>query len=300
MPCAVSGCGPTDAGPASADEVVMAIGEQSPEVRKTGKAQENGPSHSNTLGNTRVVTIPEGYENIILRSPSGRADPVAEGWRRLNLEYRIMTSTQTQRRPSAAIQIKQSYGATPAQLINIKEDGRDQGCPFCKGGMDYELSYDVSKFLDAIHTRSYMLRVSAGGPVVFPGDRRFDPRHHSTGFTNRYLCSCSFSVSPSTDRHLPVPPLMGQLLTMPSWWWKWCMRKMETKHLSMPVPPKRGEKEISKRSSRHRMAAVFIPVGFMSARWGFSIVVMLHVHHFAGLVALTDVGALRFHVEEHA
>lgn len=146
----------------SADEVLKALDEQSLEA-SPGKTGESSGKHSQAfeyvLKYPGRFTTKEGYENIILRStPDGeilRVKDVADV--EFGSTYYDLYS-KINGRPSAAIVIKQSYGSNASDVIkNIKaklEEIRKTSFP---KGMKYEISYDVSKFLDAslekvIHT----------------------------------------------------------------------------------------------------------------------------------------------------
>ena len=146
----------------SADEVLKALDEQSLEA-SPGKTGESSGKHSQAfeyvLKYPGRFTTKEGYENIILRStPEGeilRVKDVADV--EFGSTYYDLYS-KINGRPSAAIVIKQSYGSNAREVIkNIKAKLEEiQKTSFPKG-MKYEISYDVSKFLDAslekvIHT----------------------------------------------------------------------------------------------------------------------------------------------------
>jgi HAE1 family hydrophobic/amphiphilic exporter-1 len=138
----------------SAEEVLKALDEQSLEA-SPGKIGESSGKKAQTF--EYVLKYPgrystkEGYENIILRSTSDgqilRIRDVADvefGSAYYDLYSRLNG------KPSAAIVVKQSYGSNASDVIkNIKlklEEIRQSSFP---KGMDYEISYDVSKFLDA-------------------------------------------------------------------------------------------------------------------------------------------------------
>ncbi|MEI8110981.1 MAG: efflux RND transporter permease subunit [Chitinophagia bacterium] len=138
----------------SADEILKAIDEQNLEVAP-GKTGESSGKQAQTF--QYVLKYPgrfntkEGYENIVIRASEDgqilRIKDVADV--EFGSSYYDLYSKMNGR-PSAAIMIKQSYGSNAteviksikARLAEIKESS------FPKG-MEYELSYDVSKFLDA-------------------------------------------------------------------------------------------------------------------------------------------------------
>ena len=93
---------------------------------------------------------PTQYENIIIRAnPNGenlRLKDVAKV--SLGSEYYDIYSNMNGH-PSAAMVIKQTYGSNASEVIsNVKEKLEELQKTF-PPGMKYEISYDVSKFLDA-------------------------------------------------------------------------------------------------------------------------------------------------------
>jgi len=93
---------------------------------------------------------PTQYENIIIRAnPNGenlRLKDVAKVT--LGSEYYDIYSNMNGH-PSAAMVIKQTYGSNASEVIsNVKEKLEELQKTF-PPGMKYEISYDVSKFLDA-------------------------------------------------------------------------------------------------------------------------------------------------------
>ena len=93
---------------------------------------------------------PKQYENIIIRAnPNGenlRLKDVAKVT--LGSEYYDIYSNMNGH-PSAAMVIKQTYGSNASEVIsNVKEKLEELKKTF-PPGMKYEISYDVSKFLDA-------------------------------------------------------------------------------------------------------------------------------------------------------
>ncbi len=166
----------------SADEVMKALDEQSLEASpgKTGESSgKRSQAFEYVLKYSGRFSDKAGYENIVLRSNANgemlRLKDVA------NVEfgssmYDIYSTLNG--RPSAAIVLKQSYGSNASQVIkNIKEKLSEiKGNSFPKG-MDYEISYDVSKFLDAsiekvIHTLVEAFILVGLVVFVFLGDWR--------------------------------------------------------------------------------------------------------------------------------
>ena len=61
-------------------------------------------------------------------------------------------------KPSAAITVKQSYGSNASDVIkNVKALMADLEKNTFPKGMHYEISYDVSRFLDASMEKLYIL-----------------------------------------------------------------------------------------------------------------------------------------------
>ena len=166
----------------SADEVLKALDEQSLEASpgKTGESSgKRSQAFEYVLKYPGRFTNKEGYENIILKStPDGqilRVKDVADV--EFGSSYYDLYS-KLNGKPSAAIVIKQSYGSNASDVIkNIKtrlEEIKESSFP---KGMDYEISYDVSKFLDAsfekvIHTLIEAFILVSLVVFIFLGDWR--------------------------------------------------------------------------------------------------------------------------------
>lgn len=146
----------------SADDVVKAIGEQSLEASpgRTGESSgKQSQAFEYVLKYKGRFDNKEGYENIILRSsPDGQILRVKDV---ATVEFGSAfydLYSKLNGKASAAIIIKQSYGSNASDVIkNIKTRMEEIKKTSFPKGMDYEISYDVSKFLDAsiekvIHT----------------------------------------------------------------------------------------------------------------------------------------------------
>ena len=165
----------------SADEVMKALEEQSLEASpgRTGESSgKKSQAFEYVLKYPGRYTNKEGYENIILRSTSDgqilRLKDVADvefGSSYYDLYSKLNGKT------SAAITIKQSYGSNASDVIkNVKAKLEEIKGTFPKG-MDYEISYDVSKFLDAsiekvIHTLIEAFILVGIVVFIFLGDWR--------------------------------------------------------------------------------------------------------------------------------
>lgn len=136
------------------EEVIEAIRAQNVEAApgKTGESSDKDVQPLQyVLRYTGKFTTPAEYENIVLRAnPDGsilRLKDIADvefG----SLDY-DMTS-MTDGRPSASIMIKQRPGSNAKEVIaNIKERMAELKETSFPPGMTYNISYDVSRFLDA-------------------------------------------------------------------------------------------------------------------------------------------------------
>jgi HAE1 family hydrophobic/amphiphilic exporter-1 len=183
----------------SADEVLEALNQQSLEASpgKTGESSgKRSQSFEYVLKYPGRFTTKEGYENIILRStPKGeilRLKDVA------NIEfgssmYDIYSNLNG--KASAAITVKQSYGSNASQVIkDIKAKMEEIKKSSFPKGVDYEISYDVSKFLDAsiekvIHTLVEAFILVGLVVFLFLGDWRstLDTGHCCSGIADRNL-----------------------------------------------------------------------------------------------------------------
>jgi len=145
----------------SATDITDALQQQSIEA-SPGKLGESSGKHAQSfeyvLKYPGRYTTPEEYSNIVVKStPDGqfiRLKDVADV--SLGSEVYDIYSTLNGH-PSAAITLKQAYGSNARQVIqNVKKTMVHLQKDMPKG-MHYELSYDISRFLDAsiekvIHT----------------------------------------------------------------------------------------------------------------------------------------------------
>jgi hydrophobic/amphiphilic exporter-1 (mainly G- bacteria), HAE1 family len=138
----------------SADEVVEKLQEQNVEAApgKLGESSEKrGQALQYVLKYTGKYTTEEQYGNIPLKAmPSGellRLKDVADI--ELSTTYYDVISKHNGR-PSAAIMLKQLPGSNASQVIqDIKTRMAELKQTAFAPGMDYAMSYDVSRFLDA-------------------------------------------------------------------------------------------------------------------------------------------------------
>jgi hydrophobic/amphiphilic exporter-1 (mainly G- bacteria), HAE1 family len=138
----------------AADDVMKALAEQSLEASpgRLGEASgKQSQAFEYVLKYSGRFTKKEDYENIIIKSDVGgqilRLKDLADvefG----NAYYDLYSKLNG--KPSAAIVIKQSYGSNASEVIkNIKAKLEEIKKSSFTKGMDYQIGYDVSSFLDA-------------------------------------------------------------------------------------------------------------------------------------------------------
>jgi HAE1 family hydrophobic/amphiphilic exporter-1 len=138
----------------STDEVVEAIRKQNIEAAP-GKTGESSGQTEQTLQYVIKYTgkfdRPEQYENIVIRADNSgsflRLKDIAD------IEFGSLSyamTSKTNGRPSASIMIKQRPGSNAGDIIkNIKNRMAEIKEASFPAGMTYNISYDVSRFLDA-------------------------------------------------------------------------------------------------------------------------------------------------------
>ena len=121
---------------------------------------------------------PKQYENVIIK-----ANPNGELLRLKDLATVVLGSeyydiySNLNGNPSAAIVLKQTYGSNASEVIENVKAKLDELKKSFPPGMDYEISYDVSNFLDAstenvIHTLRDAFILVALVVFIFLGDWR--------------------------------------------------------------------------------------------------------------------------------
>ncbi|WP_316844893.1 efflux RND transporter permease subunit [Pedobacter psychrodurus] len=146
----------------SVDEVMKALDEQSLEASpgKTGESSgKRSQAFEYVLKYSGRFSTKEGYENVVLRASANgellRLKDVADVDFSASA-YNLYSTLNG--KASAAIVLKQSYGSNASQVIkDVKAKMAEIKESSFPKGLDYEVSYDVSKFLDAsiekvIHT----------------------------------------------------------------------------------------------------------------------------------------------------
>ncbi|MCW2261682.1 MULTISPECIES: efflux RND transporter permease subunit [Sphingobacterium] len=295
----------------SADEVLKALDEQSLEA-SPGKTGESSGKRSQAF--EYVLKYPgrfntkEGYENIILKSnPSGevlRVKDVADVEFGSSM-YDIYSTLNG--RPSAAIVIKQSYGSNASDVIkNIKSKLAEIKETSFPKGMDYEISYDVSKFLDAsiekvIHTLLEAFVLVGIVVFLFLGDWRstlIPAMAVPVSLIGTFAFMSMFGITLNLITLFALVMAIGVVVDDAIVVIEAVHAKMEEKNLSPLKATEEAMHEISGAivAITLVMAAVFIPVAFMSGPVGifykqFSITMATAII-LSGVVALTLTPAL--------
>ncbi|MCG2792263.1 MAG: efflux RND transporter permease subunit [Weeksellaceae bacterium] len=295
----------------SADEVMQALDEQSLEA-SPGKTGESSGKRSQSF--EYILKYPgrysneKDYGNIILKSnPNGqfvRLKDVADiefG----STMYDIYSNLNG--KPSAAITIKQSYGSNASDVIkNIKSLMADLDKTTFPKGMHYEISYDVSRFLDAsiekvVHTLFEAFILVAIVVFLFLGDWRstlIPTIAVPVSLIGTFAIMSAFGITLNLISLFALVMAIGIVVDDAIVVIEAVHAKMEEKHLSPLKATEEAMHEISGAiiAITLVMASVFIPVAFMSGPVGvfyrqFSITMVSSII-LSGVVALTLTPAL--------
>ncbi|HEX8038908.1 MAG TPA: efflux RND transporter permease subunit [Chryseosolibacter sp.] len=295
----------------SAEEVMKALDEQSLEA-SPGKTGESSGKRSQAF--EYVLKYPgrfsdkEGYENIILRSsPDGeilRLKDVASVEFGSSM-YDIYSTLNG--RPSAAIVLKQSYGSNARQVIeNVKAKLKEIKASSFPKELDYEISYDVSTFLDAsiekvVHTLVEAFILVGLVVYLFLGDWRstlIPAIAVPVSLIGTFVFMQTFGITINLITLFALVLAIGIVVDNAIVVIEAVHAKMETRHLSPLKATKEAMHEISGAiiAITLVMASVFIPVAFMSGPAGifyrqFSITMSTSII-LSGVVALTLTPAL--------
>ena len=294
----------------SAEEVMKALSEQSLEA-SPGKAGESSgitsQSFEYVLKYPGRFTTTEGYGNIVLRTNANgemlRLRDIAD-IKFGSAMYDIYSTLNG--KPSAAIVLKQSYGSNASQVIqDVKDKMKELKSSFPKG-LDYEISYDVSKFLDAsmekvIHTLVEAFILVAIVVFLFLGDWRstlIPTIAVPVSLVGSFLFMQFFGITINLITLFALVLAIGVVVDDAIVVIEAVHAKMEELHISAYQATKKAMHEISGAiiAITFLMAAVFIPVAFMSGPVGifyrqFSITMATSII-LSGIVALTLTPAL--------
>jgi len=290
----------------SADDVMKAVAEQSM-IGSPGRLGQATGKTSQTL--EYVLTWvgrynkPEQYENIILKAnPDGeilRLRDVAKV--ELGSSFYDLYS-DIDGNPSAAIVLKQLPGTNAATIIEqVKEKLKDFKAKMFPPGMDFEVSYDVSAFLEAsiekvLHTLFEAFVLVALVVFLFLGDWRstlIPTLAVPVSLIGTFFFMLLFGMSINLITLFALVLAIGVVVDDAIVVVEAVHAKMAEKHLS----PYRATKEVMHEISgaiiaiTMVMTAVFVPVTFMTGPVGvfyrqFGLTMAMSIV-LSGIVALT-------------
>lgn len=295
----------------SAEEVMKALSEQSLEASpgKTGESSgKRSQAFEYVLKYSGRFTTKEEYGNVILRSsPNGeilRLKDVADVEFGSSM-YDIYSNLNG--KPSAAIVLKQSYGSNASQVIeDVKAKMKEIKASSFPKGMNYEISYDVSKFLDAsiekvIHTLVEAFILVGLVVFLFLGDWRstiIPAMAVPVSLIGTFMFMQFFGITLNLITLFALVMAIGVVVDDAIVVIEAVHAKMEEEHISALKATKKAMHEISGAiiAITFLMAAVFVPVAFMSGPVGifyrqFSITMATAII-LSGVVALTLTPAL--------
>ncbi|MGN6415855.1 MAG: efflux RND transporter permease subunit [Pseudobacter sp.] len=295
----------------SADEVMKSLSDQSLEASpgKTGESSgKRSQSFEYVLKYSGRFNTKEQYENVVLRSsPNGellRLKDVADVEFGSSM-YDIYSNLNG--KPSAAIVLKQSYGSNASQVIKaVKEKMKEIKASSFPKGMDYEISYDVSKFLDAsidkvIHTLVEAFILVGLVVFLFLGDWRstiIPAMAVPVSLVGTFAFMQFFGITLNLITLFALVLAIGVVVDDAIVVIEAVHAKMEEEHIGPLKATKKAMHEIAGAivAITFIMAAVFIPVAFMSGPVGlfyrqFSITMATAII-LSGVVALTLTPAL--------
>ena len=294
----------------SANDVIAALEDQSIEASPGKLGESSGrkaESFEYVLKYPGRYTSAEEYGNVILKAnPEGqfvRLKDVADIEFGSSM-YDIYSTLNGH--PSAAITLKQSYGSNASQVIkNVKSTLAELQKTMPKG-MHYEISYDVSRFLDAsmekvAHTLFEAFILVALVVLIFLGDWRsalIPILAVPVSLIGTFAVMSAFNITLNLISLFALVMAIGIVVDNAIVVIEAVHVKMDEDHLSPLEATTAAMSEISGAivAITLVMAAVFIPVAFMSGPVGvfyrqFSIT-MASAIILSGIVALTLTPAL--------
>ena len=290
----------------STDEVMKAIDEQSI-IGRPGRLGQATGMKAQALEYVLVYegwyNKPEQYENIILRANEDgeflRLKDVAKV--ELGSEFFDIYSNMDGH-PSAAILLKQTYGSNASDVIGgVKAKLEELKQASFPAGMDYEISYDVSSFIDAstekvIHTLGEAFILVALVVFLFLGDWRatlIPTLAVPVSLVGAFVFMQLFGVSINLITLFALVLAIGVVVDNAIVVVEAVHAKMAAEHLSPYNAVRKVLGEISGAviAITLLMTAVFVPVAFMTGPVGifyreFAITMASSIV-ISGLVALT-------------
>jgi HAE1 family hydrophobic/amphiphilic exporter-1 len=289
----------------SPDEVMEALSDQSI-IGKAGRIGRGDSKQAEALEYVLTYTDrfndPKQYEDVIIRSnPNGenlRLKDVATV--SLGSEYYDIYSSMNGH-PSAALVLKQTYGSNASEVIEKVKEKLDDLKKTFPPGMDYEISYDVSNFLDAsienvIHTLRDAFILVALVVFIFLGDWRstlIPTLAVPISLIGAFFCMQLFGLTINMVTLFALVLAIGIVVDDAIVVVEAVHAKMEEEHLSPYNAVRKVIGEISGAviAITLLMVSVFVPVSFMSGPVGtfyrqFSITMASSIV-LSGIVALT-------------
>ena len=289
----------------SSDEVMKALDEQSVigSPGRLGRADsKRSESIEYVLTYQGRYNTPEQYENVIIKAnPNGEVLHLKDIAKvELGSEYYDIYSNKDEY-PSAAIMLNQTYGSNAVEVIaRVKEKLEEMKKTF-PPGMDYEISYNVSNFLNAsidevIHTLRDAFILVALVVFIFLGDWRstlIPIIAVPVSLIGAFFVMQAFGLTINLITLFALVLAIGIVVDDAIVVVEAVHAKMEEEHLSPFQAVKKVLGEISGAviAITLLMVSVFIPVAFMSGPVGifyrqFSIT-MASAIVISGIVALT-------------
>lgn len=289
----------------SPDEVMKALSDQSI-IGKPGRIGRGDSQQAEALEYVLAYTDrfndPNQYENVIIRAnPSGEVLRLKDiGKVVLGSEYYDIYSNLNGH-PSAAMVIKQTYGSNASAVIKEVKDKLDLLKKDMPPGMEVEISYDVSKFLDAsienvIHTLRDAFILVALVVFIFLGDWRstlIPTLAVPISLVGAFMFMQMFDLTINMITLFALVLAIGIVVDDAIVVVEAVHAKMEQEHCSPYVAVRKVIGEISGAviAITLLMVSVFIPVSFMSGPVGtfyrqFSITMASSIV-LSGIVALT-------------
>ncbi len=295
----------------SADEVMESLASQSLEASpgKTGESSgKRSQSFEYVLKYSGRFTTKEQYENVVVKSNANgellHLKDIADIEFGSSM-YDIYSNLNG--KPSAAIVLKQSYGSNASQVIkDVKaklEEIKKNSFP---KGMDYEISYDVSTFLDAsidkvIHTLLEAFILVGLVVFIFLGNWRFTlipAIAVPVSLIGTFMFMQFFGITLNLITLFALVLAIGIVVDNAIVVIEAVHANMEKEHLTVRAATEKAIHEIAGAivAITFVMAAVFVPVAFMSGPVGifyrqFSITMATAII-LSGVVALTLTPAL--------
>lgn len=295
----------------SAEEVIKAINEQSLEASPERIGESSGKkseAFEYVLKYPGRYTTKEEYDNIIIRADNNgqllRVKDVADvefGSSYYDLYSRLNGKT------SAAIVIKQSYVSNASTTIeNVKKKMEEIKAESFPKGLNYEISYDVSTFLDAsiekvIHTLVEAFIMVGLVVLLFLGDWRstlIPVIAVPVSLIGTFFFMQFFGITINLITLFALVLAIGIVVDNAIVVVEAVHAKMEESHIAPMEATEQAMQEINGAiiAITLVMAAVFIPIAFMSGPVGifyrqFSITMATSII-LSGVVALTLTPAL--------